>query len=81
MSNNQPVMSSTRIFVRKLTRGVHTRQFLVRDTGPSGWEVVDEQDDQILRQVRYTDWHRVERAVAMFGLEVFALERQGWVEA
>jgi hypothetical protein len=29
--------------------------------------------------VHYDDWHRVERALAAFRLEVSALEQQGWV--
>ena len=33
-----------------------------------GWDVKEEQGSQVLWQANYTDWHRVERAVAMFDL-------------
>lgn len=69
------------MFAKSLKHSGHIRRFVVRDTGATGWEVREEQDDQILRQVRYNDWHRVERALAVFSLEVSNLERQGWVEA
>jgi hypothetical protein len=69
------------MFAKELKRGRHTRRFVVRDAGPAGWEVREERDDEVLKEVRYTDWHRVERAVAVFSLAVSRLERQGWVEA
>jgi hypothetical protein len=39
----------------------------------------DEQDDRVLKQVCYTDWHRVERALNMFNLQIDELEDAGWV--
>jgi hypothetical protein len=66
------------MFVRILTHGPHTRQFTIRDAGDAGWEVREQQDDRITREVHYTDWHRVERALAGFELEAALLERDGW---
>ena len=34
--------------------------------GPHGWHLTEEQDAHIVRDVTYTDWHRVERAVKVF---------------
>jgi hypothetical protein len=40
--------------------------------------VREEQDHQVLKQVRYSDWHRVERALNEFALEIDRLEESGW---
>jgi hypothetical protein len=32
-----------------------------------GWEVLEERGNGSVRRVRYTDWHRVERAVGLHG--------------
>jgi hypothetical protein len=69
------------MFAKLLTRGNHTRRFFILDAGIEGWEVREEEDDRVLRRVLYTDWHRVERAAAVFGLETRALQQQGWMEA
>jgi hypothetical protein len=66
------------MLVMQLARGTSTRQFLIRDTGAGGWELTEERDQTRVRTVKYTDWHRVERAVALIGLEVAGLEREGW---
>ena len=50
------------MFAKELRNAGHTRKFSIRDAGASGWEVRDEQDDRVLKQCIYTDWHRVERA-------------------
>jgi len=33
-----------------------------------GWEVREQRDERLVRQARYSDWHRVERAVQVFEL-------------
>jgi len=67
------------MFAKELYRAGHTRKFSIRDLGASGWEIRDEQDDRVLKQVCYTDWHRVERALNMFNLQIDELEDAGWV--
>jgi hypothetical protein len=67
------------MFAKELSRAGHTRKFSIRDLGASGWEIRDEQDDRVLKQVCYTDWHRVERALNMFNLQIDELEDAGWV--
>ena len=33
-----------------------------------GWDVKEEEDSNVVRRVHCTDWHRVERAIAIFAL-------------
>lgn len=35
----------------------------------AGWAVREEHDRAVVREVTYTDWHRVERAVQVFELQ------------
>ena len=32
----------------------------------AGWEIREERDDMVVRVVRRTDWHGVERSIEMF---------------
>jgi hypothetical protein len=59
----------------------HVRRFTITDAGTSGWEVLDEQDSELIRRVRYTDWHRVERARMMFARVAASLRDLGWVDS
>jgi hypothetical protein len=40
--------------------------------------VREEHDDRVLREASYSDWHRVERALSAFTLEIGQLEDRGW---
>ena len=66
------------MYTRRLQKATHIRKFTIISTGAAGWEVRDEQDSCILRWVRYRDWHRVERAAAIFRLQVADLIERGW---
>jgi hypothetical protein len=66
------------MFAKELRQEGHTRKFSIKERGRDGWEVRDEQDDQVLKQVCYTDWHRVERALTIFNLQIDELETRGW---
>jgi hypothetical protein len=66
------------MFAKELRQEGHTRKFSIKDRGRDGWEVREEQDDQVLKQVCYTDWHRVERAMSVFHLQIVELEGLGW---
>lgn len=66
------------MFSKTLTQAGHTRSFLVRAREADGWEVSIEQDDHVIRRKRYSDWHRLERALDAVRREVDALEGQGW---
>jgi hypothetical protein len=66
------------MFSRTLTLAGHIRRFTVSARRAVGWEVRVEEDSQIVRQARYTDWHRLERAIGVIEREVGELEAQGW---
>lgn len=56
----------------------HVRRYSIEPASPSGWEVRLEEDREIRRNDLYLDWHRVERAMALFELEVLQLTASGW---
>jgi hypothetical protein len=70
----------TPIFTKTLVRASHVRRFEITPLPASGWEVSACEDQRVLDQRQYRDWHRVERARMAFVREVVALEREGWVE-
>ncbi|MGH9410618.1 MAG: hypothetical protein ACRD1V_14320 [Vicinamibacterales bacterium] len=67
------------MFVKELFQAGHTRRFSISPLRETGWEVRDEHDNRVLKRVCYTDWHRVERALEMFSLQIDELERHGWI--
>jgi hypothetical protein len=66
------------MFVKELHQAGHVPKFSIEDRGRDGWEVRDEHDNRVLKQIRYTDWHRVERALNVFALQIGELEGRGW---
>ncbi len=66
------------MFIKELTQAGHRRRFSISERGKTGWEVRDVQDEKVLKQVYYTDWHRVERAQQMFNVLIEELESRGW---
>jgi len=66
------------MFAKELHNEGHVKRFSIRENGNDGWDVREEQDDRVLRHVRYTDWHRVERALNVFALQIGQLEDRGW---
>lgn len=73
---------SSHMFTKQLTHAGQVRRFsIVTDEGGDGWEVRIEQDSTIVRQTRYADWHRVERALLLIEQEVSELEGLGWRSA
>jgi hypothetical protein len=46
-----------------------------------GWESAEHEDQRVVRQERYTDWHRVEQALTRFAREIAELLEHGWREA
>jgi len=69
------------LFSKELRFAGHVRCFLINRLGREGWEVREEQDRQVVKQIRYTDWHRVERALSLFNMEIGQLESEGWIAA
>jgi len=66
------------MFAKELHNDGHIRRFSIRENGRDGWDVREEQDDRVLRQVSYSDWHRVERALNSFRVQIGQLEDRGW---
>jgi hypothetical protein len=69
------------MFSKQLTRSGQNRRFTInQDADGDGWEVRIEQDDAVVQQARYRDWHRVERALTLIARDVSELEALGWQE-
>jgi hypothetical protein len=68
------------VYARSLRKAHQSRRFSIRDAAPRGWEVVDEANDAV-KTVHYDDWHRVERAKAVFAMEASKLRDAGWDES
>jgi hypothetical protein len=68
------------VYAMYLRKATETRAFVIRNVN-CGWEVFEEQDNTVVRRVRYDDWHRVERARAAFAVKAIALRETGWVES
>lgn len=55
------------MFSREFVQSGHKTCFTItRDQ--AGWAVREEQDQTLVRQAHYSDWHRVERALHKFEL-------------
>ena len=67
------------MFARALHKDQHKKRFSIVQTGRF-WEVLEEQDSQVVRRRVYDDWHRVERAKRVFTQDVASLCQAGWVE-
>ena len=58
-------------------RGAMRRYSVAMEPG-AGWIVTLQHDGELPRRVRYRDWHRVERTLALFRLEISELKASGW---
>ena len=76
------LMTSTEspLFLKQLKQAGNILTFSIFPTTAGGWEVKEEAGDEIVRQVRLSDWHRVERARDAFSLKAMSLREAGWVE-
>ena len=66
-------------FEKNLRLQEQTRRYSIAPT-ESGWEVREERDSKVVKQVHYQDWHRVERARRTITIELDHLQQQGWSE-
>jgi hypothetical protein len=66
------------MFSKELRHAGHVKRFSITETSGHGWEVREEADSQVVRQVQYRDWHRVERARMRIEAQVVELEERGW---
>jgi hypothetical protein len=68
------------IFLKQLRSQDHTRAFVVGHADEHGWEIREEEDNQVVRRTWLHDWHRVENAILRFMAEAVQLRSAGWVE-
>jgi 23S rRNA A2030 N6-methylase RlmJ len=67
------------MFNHRLEHQGRTRGFLIATRAAGGWDVLEEQDRRVVREVHYDDWHRVERQLNVFAMRVEILKNEGWV--
>ena len=67
------------MFSKSLRYQEQTRRYSIAQID-SGWEVREERGSEVVKQVYYQDWHRVERARRSITIELNDLQRQGWSE-
>ena len=46
----------------------------------TGWEVLEEEDSEVVMRRHRDDWHRVECDILLFEIRVIPLRREGWIE-
>ena len=68
------------IFAKRLRSQDHTRSFVVDKADDRGWEVREEQDNEVVKRTSLHDWHRVETAMMRFAIEAMQLQSAGWIE-
>jgi hypothetical protein len=73
-------MTTVPLFAKTLVRARQIRSFNVAPSTSVGWEVSERSDEDVVQR-RFSDWHRVERALTRFSREISELRRQGWVDA
>jgi hypothetical protein len=61
----QSTRTAHTMMTREFTTAGHTDRVTITRSN-EGWDVREERDDQVVRTARYTDWHRVERAMWIF---------------
>jgi hypothetical protein len=66
-------------FTRRVRKADQIRRFTIQPAA-TGWEVKEEQDNTIVRERRYQDWHRVEQARRAMVIELRQLTENGWSE-
>ena len=67
------------MFNHRLEHQGRTRGFLIESRAAGGWDVLEEMDRRVVREVHYDDWHRVERTLNVFAMRVETLMSEGWV--
>ena len=66
-------------FMKSFRHDGRVRRYTIRST-PEGWNVRKEENDRVLQQSFYQDWHRVERVRRAFAIECSTLVENGWRE-
>jgi hypothetical protein len=72
--------SESPLFLKQFEQAGTTVRLSISTTETGGWVVKEEADSQVIRLVRLSDWHRVERAREFFSLKALSLQEAGWNE-
>jgi hypothetical protein len=72
-------MMAATMFNHRLEHEGRTRGFMIESRAAGGWDVLEEMDRRVVREVHYDDWHRVERQLNVFAMRVEMLKNEGWV--
>jgi hypothetical protein len=65
---------------RSLSHESHSVRITVTHSA-HGWSVRQDDDREIVRDIVYDDWHRVERALSAFERRARTLRARGWIES
>ena len=76
-SEGSATLAEVFMYAQCLRYADHVRHYSIC-AGSAGWEVKLEEDSTLRRFDHYRDWHRVERAMALFEREVMELTARGW---
>jgi len=78
INDRRSPLPAAAMFSVSLRNENHTCRYSIVPRTGWGWEVRVEHEGQLTRHICYRDWHRVERTLAMFRLEVSQLTALGW---
>jgi hypothetical protein len=68
------------VFAKRFRSNEHTRSFVVGNADERGWEVREEEDNEVVKRTWLHDWHRVENAMMRFAIRAMQLQNAGWTE-
>ena len=68
------------LLTARLVRANRVRSYHIRPTS-AGWEASAREDERLVQERSYSDWHRVERTLERFRDEIAELRAQGWRDA
>lgn len=71
----------TMVFQKTLVRAGEVRSFQVHQRSPAGWESSEQANNSVTQRKPRSDWHRVERDLALFAREIADLRLDGWRDA
>jgi hypothetical protein len=68
------------LLTARLVRADRVRSYHIGPTS-AGWEASSREDERLVQERSYSDWHRVERTLERFRDEIAELRAQGWRDA
>ena len=68
------------VLAREVTDGARSVELVVNKRPAEGWDVRESRDGQVVHEVTYQNWHRVELEMHRFSAEAAQLKRDGWRE-